>query len=599
MIRRRFPDGLSRGHAATRLAIFVVCMLLSQGCLGTPLTEAEKQLLQNSMSVTEAETLGSRGDAEGIKKIIALGDASLVRRFGVGMMDADITILPNDVERVVVANFDHPTLGMALRDMRSRYQTRPMFELHLARIKAAYALNEPSLYLIFNTDLSGIEAPLISISTKYPSGNGIPNAVTMFLGARRYPPAVPMLIAAIPDGYNPPSQHNPVLDRLQAYPSVEVWKTARDGIESLHRAGKIAMENYTAAAKRFDMLIANAVGTSSTISTLAAAVKAKNREAYTRKLEAIQPGYKFIAKFQNIDSRKFADELGRYLEKVEPLAIELADSSTLWDLARVYYALGMTLRFHLGEPAAAAGAFMKASEHGIWQGLLAAADTYQFALGDKVKAIAAYQRTLDGPRPAMRDEADWYRLWLPGEIRFLRTGARFAGSMSETEVAGFFESAGYGDPAFSRNYGIGEIVRDLPDVQWLGAGVKNWPDLATAVAKQDRSQLAAKLDAMPASRLVLRAALRHISLLPDADSILRQLRKHDPSGYWSTPILAAALSVTQNGDQAKTAALRNGIAAGLPGLASASTGKAVPLAAAASTFMHERKLSLVPKPAER
>ncbi len=553
--------------------------------MAAPLTDAEKRLLQGSITSAAAEMMGNHGDAAGLKRIVLLGDDSLVYRFGGGMSLAGIRVMPADVEEVVAANFNHPTLGIAFRAFSAKYQTRKMFDLHHARVQIAFRANEPSLKQILNTDLAGIDAIVLELAKKYPSELGNPNVAALFLGDRKYLPAVPMLIATMPHGYSQAA------DRLQAYASVEVWKSTREGVEMLHRAGKILPELYDDGAKRFDRLIANSK------EMLALEDRRERVAAYERKLKMVQPAYEYIVMLSKSDPRRFAEELARYLDKVEPLAVEAADSTgtVMSYLKRNYFTLGMTLRFQLGNPDAAIAPFTKAAEHGQWMGLIAVADTYQFGLGDRGKAATAYQRALDDRRMHSGSHGDqrvWYRSWLVNEIRFLKEGKVRSVSMTETAVGGFFDALSFSGSPFNQTYGFDEVMTEMPEYRWFAVGIKRWSDLEAEVAKLDRASLLRKLDAIPASRLALRAAIKPISLLPDPESILRQLRKHDPSGIWTAPLLGAVLAVARGGDPGKAGALLNGIATTMPGLAAA--GLPPPLIVAATRFMEEQKLRLVP-----
>ena len=110
----------------------------------------------------------------------------------------------------------------------------------------------------------------------------------------------------------------------------------------------------------------------------------------------------------------------------------------------------------------------------------------------------------------------------------------------------------------------------------------------------DRKDLGARLAKVPASRLALILTMRHISALPDADAILREFARSDPSGYWTTVTLGTVAYHEGRGVEGRQEALANGVAQALPGMMDEGAPNA--LAAAAKRHLQSRNLRIVKQP---
>ncbi len=566
----------------------MLAMLVPDTCVAQP---AKHLAGDNIISENAAREMGRKVDTEGFRKIIAQGNVAVFHLFLQGMYYEGIHLLPAEIEDIAIANFDDPLLGKAIRSIFLRYQTRKMFELHAARIRAATDIREPSFEQIFNTHLSDIEDALAGLAPRYPSTLDRPNMVAEFLGARKHPAGVPLLIAELSNAITPPNAR--ILQMLKQYPSTEVWKAALNALTSLHTAGRIETQNYKLLAKDLEDSIALAAGPKGTVAYWK---KVERKEALNLQTQRIQPNYDYIRALnlkglrdKKWDPNLFAVELARYLEKVEVLAQEMSVTPENFDMSLKYFSLGMALRFQLKDPEAAVRAFSKAASYRNWLGQIAVADTYQFAMNNKQGAIAAYEKALgspDFPPKHSGTQAQWNNRWLTEEINFLRTGKRFSGGLSEVDVAGFFEAMNSHMSPFLNAEGTREALGELIDGNMaIAQSRQNWPEMSASVGKVMRAPLSARLDSLPASRLILRLSFSYISCLPDAESILRQLAKNDPSGFWSTPWLAAARAVSQS-EVIKAESLKNGVAGLMPGIA---LGSDAPIVAAANQFMNARK----------
>lgn len=576
-----------------RPALFaIVCWVFPLACAAA-LTDAEKQLLLGSISKAEATEYGRNADAAGLERIIRLEDEGLVHAFNYGMQLARIDLLPPQVEALVVAHFDHPKVGAASRAVTPRYRTRELFDLHYARLEAAYRSNEPSFTQILRTDQAGIEEPLLRLAHKFPSSpDG--NPVMLFLGQRKHAAAVPLLIASL-------ATSRRALTLLLGYPSVEVWHQASAEIEKLHRQGALGDAAYAAHRRQLDPYL------DAPDRYLQAMRSREAFAAYTRQRDAIVPGAAQIAPLKETDPRQYAAMYAEYAARLEPIAARLDDERVSAGVGGEYYRLGMFVRFRLRDPAGAAAALAKSAGYRHMPGQIALADLYQFELRNKEAAIRAYQTALDEARatkvdgyepygpPGSRMNA-WWTAWLAQEIEYLRTGQPFGGRIPEAVIGGFFEAMNANALLVAEYF-----ARDVPAIgapagpQWPGRPlVTDWGQLERVLAVTDRAGLARKLENLPPSRLALMATLAQASALQDPQAILGYLERNDPSGYWSACLLGTVAHYESKGAPGRNAALATGTAQLLPGMADAANPN--PLRTAAERFLGARGLRVGARP---
>ena len=583
---------------------FALCCWVAATAQSAPLTEAEKKLLQGSISVAQATEFGEQADAAGLAKIIKLEDPALVQAFNAGMTRVGTSALPADLEALVIANFEHPTLGRALRAFSPKYRTRRLFDLHYARIKAGDVRNSSQ---IGNTDLAGIEEPLLQLLDRFERKPNEPNWLVLWLGHRKYPGAVPLLLESLRKSYLPTAARHPALlpaelQLLISYPSVEVWRQARAVLEDLHRSGVITDVTLEEDSKALDNRIRNPE------QALAQFRQGGRINEYRAKQNALRPTLDQIGKLRETDPSGYLSEYRAHLEKLELLLAEYADSVDGYAVATQYFDLAMLARFGLRRPAEAADLYAGSARHGHALGHVAAADTYQFDLRDKIKAAQAYQRALDAsqkpfvptvfnpyrPDPARVNE--WLMEWLPREIRYLRSGERYRRGVGGAPIEGFFTAVqtygvavrsgltqGLPGLAFRR----GPAPLGQPGFSQQSGGFDRTADTEKLLARIDRESLGQKLDQLPASHLTLLATVEHVSVLSDAGRILRYLEKHDPSGYWSACLLASVYAVDLKSAQGSDEA-RNELAQAMPGLIAPSAGGPRAISVAAEQVMKGR-----------
>ena len=584
--------------------------LLAWGLAFAQLTDSEKRLLQGAISAESASAAGQAGDAAVLERIVALGDPKLVPYFGTGMQRTNVYVMAPQVEAVVVTHFNHPAMGAALRALPGRYASRALFDLHVARIKAAYRSDEPSFEQVLRTEQAGVEEELLALAHRWPARPGQLPGVADFLGRRKHPGAIPLLLASIEAGYTPPyntSRYNTALDLLLSYRSEEAWRKAAAEVERLQREGKLRDDQYAFARQKLDPLLKEP-------GQAVARMQASDAwMEYVKRRESIVPGAAQVREIEKRSPSEYAEAQARYIEQVERIAAEYDLEQVRYDPGHLWASLGLYVRFRLGEPARAIPHLEKAAKGRNLLGQLVLADTWQLALGDKPRALRAYQAALDTasrqpegvritpyatPGSPMNE---FWKAWLAAEIDYLRTGRRFAGRVPESVVSGFWEAVGVWAPSAAISFPgftvvdprIGYATARMPGSQALTvakSAQSGWSSVDYALSRIDRSTLAQRLQAVPPSRYALLATLREMSALPDADAILRELARSDPSGFWTTVVMGT-VAYHESTPARREAALGNGLAEALPGMS--APGKPNPLAAAARKHMQAQALRVV------
>ena len=593
-------------RAIRRLLACGTCAI-ALAAAAAPLSEAEKQLLLGQMSAASAQEFGKQGDAAALERIIAIGDPALVQSFSYGLQGARVNDLPGPIEALVVRHFDDPRVGAALRAMPLRYHTRALFDLHYARVQATYKSDEPSLTQILNTDVAGVEEVLLRSAGKFPATPGQPNGALSFAASRKYPGAVPLLIANLENAYAGPNRaarYNTTMDLLLRYPSVDVWRQASAEIDRLKRENRIADDAYAAARGRLDPVLAKPE------IPLAQMRSEETWKVFMGRRDALQPNAAEILSLMKSDPSRYVDEQGRLLDKEATIAAELRDERIDYSLAGSYGRLGAYTRFKLGDARRALPFLEKGAKGRDLVSQLLLADTYQLALNDKANAIRAYRDALTTASETGRAITpyatpgspmnEFWKAWMSNEVAYLTSGERFRGRVAEPVVVGFWEAMDVWSLLAAEYFPEWALPTDRPGVRgaaFAGSGrlaIVPQPPLVPHAPTIDRKDLATRLAKAPSSRFVLILTMRHISALPDADAILREFARSDPSGYWTTVTLGTVAYHDGRGAEGRQEALANGVAQALPGMM--DEGAPNPLAAAAKRHLQSRNLRIVKQP---
>jgi tetratricopeptide (TPR) repeat protein len=576
------------------LAAACLCACISSSAA---LTEAEKQLLSSSISQQSALAMGKAMDAAALERIIALGDPNLVSYFWSGTPDQ--AAMPPDIEALVIKHFDDPKVGEMLRNFRMRYQTRALFDRFHALTTAAYRARDPVWERILRTDQRGIEEDVLRIANRFPGSPGELNPALRFLGERRYPGAVPALVASIESGIRPGSIYNLPLDMLLRYESVEVWKKAESEVERLKREGRMDEKSYANARKRFDTVLADP-------QTYLAQMRSTNALAdFTRRRRAIE-----LAEVPSENSRtqsaRYVEERARYLEKADALASEYRDAGVELEMANDYATLGIVARMRAGDTTAAIKFLERSARGGSGLGQLALGDAYELGLGDKANAVRAYQQALESAKSPKTNYKsfgtqgspvnEFWKAWLATQIEYLRTGKPYRGQVSEGTIMGFW------DAMRAWRYSMRPSLPDLPyavrraqqrieSAPTYGAVALDatprqaeWADIDNLASTANAPDLPERLAAMPASRFVFIVAMQQISVLKSPDAILKEYSRHDPGGFWATIVFA---TVNFHETKGRDGALADGVAVALPGMSAPERPNA--LAIAARRYLNSRE----------
>ncbi len=561
---------MSGAHGPMRMSFaalaLAACAVLAVDA--APLTPEEKALLLGAAISAEAATaMGRAGDAAGLERVVALGDPALVRDFDHGMRQANMTQLPPAVEAVVLAHFDDARVGTALRAFTPHYRTRALFDRHYARVQAAVRNDEPSFAQLLNTDAQDIEPQVAKVAAKYASTPQSANAALMFLARRHYEPAAPMLVAGLEASFrgHAPAAYDAVLGALLDYPSPPVWRQASAEVERLHRAGRLDDAAHAEARKRIDPLLADPQA------SLERMRQSHLLQAYYQRRGAIRPSREEVRALRS-KPREYVAAYLRYLEQLESIANASDTAAARVEVAGGYLEVGLAERFALDDANAALAHFQRSAATGYAMGQVALADTYQFALHDPARALAAYRVALEAASKPNPPQPPWpyaasgspmnehWKSWLAAEVDFLETGERFHGKVSEAAIEGFFQAL----------TGNAYLMRDA-----LG-------------------EVATPFDARAPSRLTLNVTLAEMSRMRDPDALLRYLERNDPSGYWSACLLATVSYYAARGAAGHDEAMRSGVAAFLPGVVETAQGASI--VAAADRFMAARGLRVKPEP---
>jgi hypothetical protein len=254
------------------------------------------------------------------------------------------------------------------------------------------------------------------------------------------------------------------------------------------------------------------------------------REAKLRALQTTAPE-RFVA-----ESLRLAEDYMRVGETYRAVRQSVGARGKAFTLART---AAMFARFKLRNPKNAielcrrAAEFMtsdnpKAGPHALDEEV---ADIYQFDLHDYAAAI----QSLNAMRPLYSkadggEFAQWYAWkskWLDAETAFLKTGKRFAGSLSGDEAAGF----------------IGQIYFTSAGLGELGLDPALNPYNATTTTLTP-AEIETKLAALLPSHSTFQMTWIFATHLPPA-AARKWLDRNDPGGYWSASLLTLAAMADQ------------------------------------------------------
>jgi hypothetical protein len=404
---------------------------------------------------------------------------------------------------------------------------------------------------------------------------GEPRHAVAWLIHRKDMDAVPDVLAKLAD----PTPQGWPLQALIDTDSPEVWRQARAEVERLNAAGRIQEGRYRQAVSALDAKIADPAAHFAEKRT-----GDRNRE-YSERRTRIDAAKTEARKFRRGEPERYLAGLRAALEDDQRLLAEF-EGLHIVNYAREQVAadhleMGHVIRFRMKRPQEALEEYARAERHGSKLGGLGIADLREHELRDKSGAIAQYRKLLAEVRampvtahPGEQGATNrWMARWLESQLRYLEKGETFSGVLTREDVAGGVVMAMAGMASRDEAFDLGPLEGYLRDS--FGAGAR----------PLDRRQVAQVLEPLPASAFVLMRTAWYVGLLPDAQSILRYLARHDPAGFGSASIFAVADHV-QKDDTGSSMLLS-------PGLAEDPKAPS-PLAIAKERFLRERRIQVRP-----
>jgi hypothetical protein len=230
--------------------------------------------------------------------------------------------------------------------------------------------------------------------------------------------------------------------------------------------------------------------------------------------------------------------------------------------------LGNFTRFRLHDPRHALELYAKAERAGMGMAIFAQADTWQFDLRDKKRALAEYRRNLEKLRsvqskgkPNEIQFVEWGVRWLEHQVAWLETGRPFSGTIGREDIAG-----------------VGILTM-------LGAvSSKEEDDLGLFPGGHlDAADIPRRLAQLPPSGWTLMRAASVLGGMPDAKSILAFLARNDPAGYASACFFGLVDLAQRQGRESSGMVTRG---------ANKMFGGSQALQHAKAQFLSERRISL-------
>jgi hypothetical protein len=454
-----------------------------------------------------------------------------------------------------------PEAGSEVTFLTSRFAAIP------AEVPLDFAAYRKALPAVLSDEVKG---NLLTLIARRKEKQGVPDVLLLLAETKFYPRA---------------------LETLIAFDSPEIWKQTRAEVESLKQRGALNDSQYRFASSLLDAKIANPER------HFADKKQAERQKEFDAKRSPLYVTRNSLQKLKDTQPEQYVTGFLDFLKSEERLAQDYADLPTAagmrTEMSNDYLNLGHLLRFKLRQTARAFELYASSRRLGNEMAAFAVADAYQFDMRDKAKALAEYQRMLEQVQraPASVNDmeaglANWMKSWLTHQIKYLKTGQTFSGAVGQDDVAGAGLLLYFGAGAAMQDDYLGLALLYRPLMGEPAMGKSGTPQF-------DRSKIGKSLDALPPSGLTLLRSASLVTLMPDANAILRYLDRHDPAGYASACLFALVDMVDRQAGAARETAIL------LPGLALPPPGAANPMRAAAARFFKERKISLNTRPDPR
>ena len=247
--------------------------------------------------------------------------------------------------------------------------------------------------------------------------------------------AVPDALALLGDR----AMFSNAVNALIASDSPEVWKQARAEVERLKKEGKLEDYLYRSASATLDGKIGDPA------KHMAEKARVDRQREFENRRGLLAKGRGAAMNLRESDPDAYARGMRDHLLAAEKLVAEYADVSITagarQEIGSDYMEMAHRLRFRLRRPKEALEPYAAAQRNGQPLGMFAVADTYQFDLLDRERALAEYRKLPALPRtnPYGAGEAEamldkWGRRWLAAQEAYLAKGQKFSGPIGEKDI---------------------------------------------------------------------------------------------------------------------------------------------------------------------
>lgn len=326
------------------------------------------------------------------------------------------------------------------------------------------------------------------------------------------------------------------LEILIALDSPEIWQRARAEVERLKQLGALNDGQYRYASSVLDGKIADPQ------KHFAEQKQRERQQEFEARKSALYAQRTAAQKLKRSAPESYLNSYLDYLQAQDRLVQAYPDLPPAavglrGEIANEYLALGHFARFKLKRANQAIELYEAGARSGLALAAFAVADTYQFDLRDKAQALARYRGLLEEQRRAPRSGNDleagisqFASAWLAHQVDYLATGKTFGGRIRQEECGAIGALLYYGAGGGTQD--------DYLDLASLYNPFERAYREGADSQELDREAIGQKLQTLPASGFTLLRTAALVSAMPDAESILRYLGKHDPAGFASACLLS-------------------------------------------------------------
>ncbi len=305
--------------------------------------------------------------------------------------------------------------------------------------------------------------------------------------------------------------HNDALNAVMSYTDLKVWNKALAELERAYQKHNIdgdfykyAISNIHDRSKHYDQEVAERKK-EDRHNELNKDISAAKKRYFSDQESLVIDDVTATEGFLRMLVALYGDHKGEYY------ALELANQ-----IANGYIFLGNHYRFIRKDVGSAIAAYQNAYQFDIDSGLhnemfpsIALAELHQFDREDKDIAIQWYENALAALSGSELEKemyavANLCKLWLKNEIGFLRTGHRFSGTLTKSDLKAFAGIIPFAD-AMNWSYSLSNTEKDKKRVTGSFSDIKSHFNFLNVIGSAANAEAA---------------------------DILGALDKVDPSGFW-------------------------------------------------------------------